>query len=115
MADVAENIKSIFTRVRIIRAVITFVLLAWLVVFTILTLRLQFSEKDIEQNFTTDSSGSVPTITDPEATKYFYLHRIWFGDSSIVLILFQVWYFTAIMFLLGPLVNQAIKFLSKGK
>lgn len=105
MADVAQSIQSIFTRIQVIRAIITFVLIAWLVVFTILTLRIQFSPEDIEQSST---PGSTPT--DPESMKYFNLHRIWFGDSSIVLILFQVWYLTALMLVFGKLVGPAIKY-----
>lgn len=107
MADVAQSIQSIFTRIQVIRAIITFVLIAWLVVFTILTLRIQFSPADIEQSST---SGAAPTPTDPESMKYFNLHRIWFGDSSIVLILFQVWYLTALMLVFGKLVGPAIKY-----
>lgn len=89
-----ESIK-IFNRIRIIRAIITLFLLAWLTVFTILTLRFKFSKTDIQP-----SKEQEPQFSDENAIKYFYLHRIWFGENSIVLILFQVWYLTAILFLI---------------
>lgn len=104
---VGENIKTIFSRVKLIRAILTFVLLAWLVVFTILSLQLKFSAADLA------SPNTIPE--DSNAAKYFYIHRIWFGEESIVMMLFKVWYFTALMFLVGPLIQKGIDYFSGAK
>lgn len=42
---------------------------------------------------------------DGNGTKYFYLHRVWFGETSIIATLFQMWWTTLLLFMLSPILR----------
>jgi len=37
--------------------------------------------------------------------RYFYLHRVWFGEESILMILFNMWYYSVILLMLTPIIS----------
>lgn len=109
-----DDIKIAFSRLRWIRLIITIFLVGWLGFFTYLMMRSYQDQGFFDSNQpSTSKAATSDTDSSLEDTKYFYLHRIWFGDYSIVLILFQVWYMTIMLFLLGPLVREGIRYLQR--
>lgn len=116
MADqktsVADDLKTAFSRLRWIRLAITIFMVGWLGFFTYLMLR-SYQDQGLFEQTSKPQPATSDTDNSLEDTKYFYLHRIWFGDDSIVMILFQVWYMTIMLFLLGPLIREAIRYLRR--
>jgi hypothetical protein len=43
--------------------------------------------------------------------RYFNLHRVWFGEESIVMILFKLWYYAALLWMLSPILKELVVFL----
>ena len=41
-------------------------------------------------------------------TRLYYLHKIWFGDESIVYILFKIWFMTIMFFIALPIVKEVL-------
>ena len=48
---------------------------------------------------------------DQDYARYFNLHRVWFGEESVLLMLFKLWYYSAILWLLSPVLRQLAIFL----
>lgn len=46
---------------------------------------------------------------DPEAhQRYFAIHRVWFGEQSIVMILWRMWYTVLVIGMVSPLVKEIL-------
>jgi predicted secreted protein len=93
--EIEVTMKSSLGRLKIIRLVLTFAIITWLVVFTVMTSLEDESEDDEETKKTHD--------------KYFAMHRIWFGDDSLIAILFGIWYKTMIIIILAPIITKVLQ------
>lgn len=74
------------------RTGITFILVAWLITVSIWIMK---------KNDTNDK----------EHQRYFNLHRVWFGEESIILILWKMWYYTLLLISLSPLIRELVTFI----
>jgi hypothetical protein len=43
---------------------------------------------------------------DKNYDRYYNLHRVWFGDTSIVMIVFNLWFWVVIFWLMGPILRE---------
>jgi hypothetical protein len=89
-----NTILQVLKNVRWIRLGITGFLLAWLGFFTYQILKPNIDEKRNENE-----------------ARWFQLHRIWFGDESIVFILFRVWYLVLVFMAISPIIGEVIELL----
>ena len=43
---------------------------------------------------------------DKNYDRYYNLHRVWFGDTSIVMVVFNLWFWVVIFWLMGPILRE---------
>ena len=89
-----KSIENTITSMSYGRIVITFILIGWLITFTYLIMKKDEIKPD-----------------DSEYQRWFMLHRTWFGDESIVMILWKVWYYTLLLLTLSPLIREIVSFM----
>jgi len=51
-----------------------------------------------------------PRDTEEDRRRYYDLHRSWFGDESVFMIIFKMWYYTLILFAAGPILRELVMF-----
>lgn len=129
-ANVWNSVIKALRYIFIGRLGITIFLVAWLFIMTIL---ISWRRKP-NTNTTNTFYGTTPTsdqldeegeggegggsrftqnIIDDEENyvRYYNLHRVWFGDQSIVWTIFKIWYFTIILWMLSPVLRELVIFL----
>ena len=92
--NLLNSLKKFLKYVMMGRTGLSIFLIVWLVVFSILFARPSESKEE-----------------DETRQKYFYLHRVWFGEESIIMILFKMWYYTLILLMLNPILRELVIFL----
>jgi len=94
---VLNVLKRIVSYIMAARTTITVVMCAWLITISYFIIR------------KTDPADTYDA-NDPSRTRYYNLHRVWFGDDSSLLILFKIWYYTFIFIMLGPILRELFVF-----
>lgn len=89
-----ESIENTVSSMAYGRFFITILLIGWLGTMTYLIMKKDEVKSD-----------------DPEYNRYYLLHRTWFGEESIVMILWKVWYYTLLLLTLSPLVRELVSFM----
>jgi heme/copper-type cytochrome/quinol oxidase subunit 2 len=89
-------VKKSLKRLTILRIAITLFIVVWVLVMSYYLTR-NYDEDDKEQG--------------ERRAKYFYLHRVWFGEESTVMIIFKMWIWAVILMLLAPLLRHVVLFL----
>ena len=91
ISDSKTTIMQVLKNVRIIKFGVTAFLLAWLAYFSYQILK--------------------PDDENVDKSNWFNLHRIWFGDESIVFILFKIWYMVIVFLAISPIIGEIINLL----
>jgi hypothetical protein len=91
---VQKNLKRIMT----LRVIVTLAIITWAIVLSYHLMRKPTEQEQIEER-------------GEHRAKYFYMHRVWFGEESLVMIIFKIWVWVIILMLLSPLLRQLIIFL----
>lgn len=78
--EVVDTLFFVVKQVSQLRIIATLFLLGWLIAMTYLLMR---PAKNAEDAASRD--------------RYFALHRVWFGDTSIVGMIYSIWYFTILL------------------
>lgn len=89
--DLLQKVLYIVSRLMQLRVIVTVLLVGWLLVISHLLVRADKEGREDDRN------------------RYFSLHRVWFGDSSVVQTLFNMWYYTILLLLVSPLVGWLAK------
>jgi hypothetical protein len=84
-----KRIKSTTRRITWGGIIVSLFLFTWVLVFTFLLLK---PGKDVD---------------DRAHQKYFATHRLWFGEESIILIIWNIWYYALLLIVLGPILMGA--------
>jgi hypothetical protein len=99
---------------------LTFFLVGWLLVMSYLILYQRFPYRQRGQTLyglqaqdaqkkPQDQDVNVSIQTMPISSSRFYeLHRVWFGDESILWILVKIWYLAILFMMVAPLIKQAL-------
>ena len=87
-----QNVMTIMMRFRI---VVTVVIIAW---------GIFMSQKIVRQDLDQNSMW-----------KYFNFHRVWFGEESIVMILFSLWFKVFLIIIFLPLIQELINIVADQK
>ena len=130
-----NNVQKFLKHVMFVKVIITLVLILWMMVMSGLV---AWKQPTMTANTSTNNLGtyypSGPTYSDPDDDyektdnsnpiynnkfiinddrnyiRYFNLHRIWFGEESIVMLLFKLWFYTAILWMASPFIRELIIF-----
>lgn len=86
--NVKEVTRNLLGALFYARILISVLLLGWVIY---ITYKLSQEEEGVEKEET--------------RAKYFYMHRVWFGEESIALILFNLWYYSFIFLLITPVIS----------
>lgn len=90
---------------------VTIFLIGWLVLITVLILREKPNEQTDEQLYAQPYVQTyVPQQNSQAHAKYFNLHRVWFGEQSIIMIIFKIWYYALIVWMMTPLMRELVVF-----
>lgn len=52
-----------------------------------------------------------PNDDDRNVLRLFYLHKIWFGDDSIVYMIFKIWFFTILLINFAPVLVEIARYI----
>lgn len=89
--EMLNKVMYVVSRLMQIRVIATVFIVGWLLM--------------ISHLLTRADKGKRPEDRD----RYFALHRVWFGDSSVVQTLFNMWYYTILLLIVSPLVGWIAK------
>jgi len=85
-----EILQNALTTVFYTRIGITLLILAWTI-----TLSIMIASRD---------------LTPDDTERYFYLHRLWFGEESSLRILWDLWFYTLVFFSLQPVIREILRY-----
>lgn len=85
-----STIKKVLKALFYGRVGITLILLIWVSFISYRLVRSNTIEEDTIQE---------------DTDKYFYLHRVWFGEESVLMIIFNMWYYSFILLILYPIIG----------
>lgn len=135
--DVIGKIQNAITRIHYIRVIMTIFLLGWLAVVTYFML-FKFNKVSTTEKIQSrvvpvyDScSGSFQTIVqqgegrqrrtmntvddeqaitkeNSDMNRLFYFHRMWFGDDSVVYMIFKIWFLTILIINFTPVLQEIL-------
>ena len=86
-----KSLLGVLSNIRTIKLSITLFLVGWLAYMTWKIISPPTSQQDIENK-----------------DRWYYVHRVWFGDESIVFMLFKIWYMVLVFLAISPMVGEAI-------
>lgn len=95
---IVNKLQDVRSSMQNIRIVMTIFLVSWLAVMSYMFM-IKYAEKRSDNS---DVEAHKKHRTD----RLYYLHRVWFGDDSIVYMLVKVWYMAVIIMLLTPVLIE---------
>lgn len=100
-----RSFKEILRYIMAGRIGLTIFIIIWTVVISILIVRNNTDKTDESDNPSNPSNPNVNYI------RYFNLHKVLFGDESVLLILFKLWYYVLFLWVAGPIFKEFIIFM----
>jgi len=94
------TLKGILRYLFVGKTLVTLFLIAWLLGISFLII---YTSPDKTRPLTDDL---IQTGDYYNHVRFFNLHRVWFGEESIVIIIIKLWFYTAILWLLGPILRE---------
>jgi hypothetical protein len=92
------SIQRILRYMMLGRVGITFMIIGWTVLVSVMIL---WNPADnVDKPF---------DVKDANYIKYFNLHRLWFGEESVLLLLMNIWKYTLLLLLLKPVFTEIYK------
>jgi MFS-type transporter involved in bile tolerance (Atg22 family) len=85
------SLMSVVNNIRTIKIGITVFLIGWLGYLTYRILK-----------------PSVTNFDEQNKERWYEVHRVWFGDESIIFMLFKIWYMVLIFMALSPVLGEII-------
>lgn len=87
---VISELTQFIGKIMFLRVLLTLLITAWLAFITYNILYTKSDDEDYSRY----------------RTKYFELHRVYFGDEAPLRILFNMWFYVVLLFLLAPLIQK---------
>lgn len=105
-----DSVKKSLKYFSVARIILTLFLLIWVIIISFLLIR--ENKKDVDGGFGGFGGGDSDSgDSDDKRLRYFNLHRVWFGEESVILILFKMWYYAIIIWMISPMITPIILYL----
>jgi len=108
--NIFGSVKRIYKRIMMGRIGLTVFLIVWAIVMSVLIARKPDGEKNIEDSINYKRK-TINEAYDRDYDRYYTLHRIWFGDESVLMILFKIWFWVTVAWMVGPILRHFVLFM----
>jgi hypothetical protein len=117
---IPKQMQDVLDNLFLSRSLLTVFIIGWLLFFTFkiysspsrtssaIARRFpDFPDSNVKGPEKSPEKGNDPT----DIERLYYIHRVWFGDESIVFALFNIWYYTLFLMIMGPLVRVVVNYM----
>jgi len=110
--EIMNNITFVLRRLFYFKAVVTILIIIWLIFASIMIATPVNNNNNYNYNKNNENAWdkfkNFIVVDDKNYTRYFNLHRVWFGDQSIVELLIKTWYSAIALWIGRPVIRYLI-------